>query len=897
MNILKLESLYIILFLLLGCLNVNGQDLDPNKYYIPEEYREEIFFDEFLTNKNNWILVINENSFRKLENGYLNCWSYFTNDPQYWKSAFSLKKINVDEDKDFEIETSIKCTQYGVSSIPLIWGRNSKNLHTFYFGFTDKNKFQIIEFNDGEFNIIKNSKSNYIKINDYNKLTIRKFGNELCFFINEQLVDKMPYIKMPGKEFGFQAPSNTIIYVDFFKMSYIGDINYEKLVKRLVQQKYNQWAIQGKFEKTIDYKNRVNQTTKSKTIATITQDIIDSIGNSQNKFELLRNDYDPDKETFTIFFKEHDPIEVAVPIKEAPSFDKNFFRLILTPRFTLKDNTFPLIYMRIENPENKQVYGYRNDIEPFDVKNIFPSIEEVDTVLIPKEVILKEVAKQESYFQKNLTDYTNQMIQAKTITDNVKTNVSAKVVETVDDAGVPELNYQVTYSYEVIKAKFESEEDDFPLGKYKVSSSNAAKITLNEMKESIENKLYKFLGQGTKVTIKITGSADATPIKNAIKYDGEYGVFNDESCMVNNKLASINLDPNSGITTNEQLAFLRTYSVRQFIETYIDALNVTQNKFQHYCVISDKEGGEYRRISIELTIHKAFNGKKANEIFAQTGIKAGTKTDVDAVKEPAQKSDVDISIPLTTIKNKNYFALIIGNETYDNEIKVPYAIHDASVFKQYCLRTFGIPETQVHYIENASFGQLKGEIKWLTDIIKAFNGEANILLYYAGHGMPDEQTGNAYLLPVDGNASIPETAIKIEDLYAKLQETKTKSVTVFLDACFSGASRDGGMLAEARGVRIAPKQNILSNNMVVFSATSNAETALPYKDKYHGMFTYFLLKKIQESNGYCSYADLFEYIKTNVTQQSILINQKQQTPLLNTSIDFIDNWKELQIKN
>ena len=83
------------------------------------------------------------------------------------------------------------------------------------------------------------------------------------------------------------------------------------------------------------------------------------------------------------------------------------------------------------------------------------------------------------------------------------------------------------------------------------------------------------------------------------------------------------------------------------------------------------------------------------------------------------------------------------------------------------------------------------------------------------------------MLPIDGNSILSHTAIKVEDIYNKLTEYETKSVTVFLDACFSGASRSG-ILAEGRGVRIAPRDEILKGNIVVFSAASKDETAFPW---------------------------------------------------------------------
>lgn len=858
-------------------------EIDPKKYLIPEEYKNDIFSDDFSTNKNNWTMVIDERSFRKIENGYLNYWSYFTNDPTFWRSAFCLKNIEIDETKNFELEISVKCTQYGVSIIPLIWGRNTENLNTLYFGFTSKGEFQVLKFENNAFsNLSKLIRSDAIIPSNYNLLTLRKFGSKLYFFINKELVFQMPSINLPGHEFGFQAPSNSNVFADFIRMTYIGDLSYEKKVKSIVVNKYEKWLVRGKFEKTVDYELRVNQSTKNKMIARLVQEVIDSIGNTKNKFELLRNEYNPDHEMFKVYLKANDPIALNVPIKEASSFDENFLKLILNPRFTIENNTFPLVYMDFTNPQNKLTYSFRNQKETFDVRKIFPNIGQIDTVIIPKEILIQEIAKQEVVFQKQLADFTTKMVESKDITDNVKTNVIASVVEEKDVVGKSELNYRVTYSYEVIKAIFEGQTDDFPLGKYKVSTSNAAKLTLEVLKETVEKKLYKFLDSGTKVTVKITGSTDATPVNSAIKYDGEYGIFSDADCFVNDHLSTVNLSQNSGITSNEQLAFLRTYSVRQFIETYIDALRGTQNIFQHYCVISKEKGSQYRRVAIELTIHKAFEGKKASELFPETEMKADPK------------SDVDINIPELNVKNDKCFALIIGNENYKNEIQVPFAIHDAIVFKEYCLKTFGIPDNQIHYIENATFGQLQGEIKWLSDIIKAFKGEAKILLYYAGHGMPDENKRSPYILPVDGSSSIPATALELNELYAKLQEFKTNSITVFLDACFSGTSREG-TLAAGRGVAIKPVENILRNNFIVFSATSNKETALPYKDKYHGMFTYFLLKKIKESKGDFNYNELFEFVKTNVNQQSILINQKTQMPSINISTDLQDSWKTLKI--
>jgi hypothetical protein len=102
------------------------------------------------------------------------------------------------------------------------------------------------------------------------------------------------------------------------------------------------------------------------------------------------------------------------------------------------------------------------------------------------------------------------------------------------------------------------------------------------------------------------------------------------------------------------------------------------------------------------------------------------------------------------------------------------------------------------------------------------------------------------------------------------------------------------MLAEARGVKVKPRAELLVGNSIVISAATGDETAYPYASKQHGLFTYFLLKKLQETNGNATYKDLFDYLKTNVGQQSVVVNQKLQTPQLQVS-SSLENWETMKL--
>ena len=128
-------------------------------------------------------------------------------------------------------------------------------------------------------------------------------------------------------------------------------------------------------------------------------------------------------------------------------------------------------------------------------------------------------------------------------------------------------------------------------------------------------------------------------------------------------------------------------------------------------------------------------------------------------------------------------------------------------------------------------------------------------------------------------------------MYSSLGTLPSESITVFLDACFSGANRSGETLVPSlRGVVIKANSSAPRGNVVVFSAAQGYETAAPYSDESHGMFTYYLLKKLQETAGDVTYQELSEYIHRNVRQQSSVMG-KTQTPTVIPSAIVGDNWK------
>lgn len=255
--------------------------------------------------------------------------------------------------------------------------------------------------------------------------------------------------------------------------------------------------------------------------------------------------------------------------------------------------------------------------------------------------------------------------------------------------------------------------------------------------------------------------------------------------------------------------------------------------------------------------------------------------------------------------NPYRFALIFGNEDYssfqaelNSESNVDFAVNDARSFKTVCETVLGIAPENIVYLENARYIEMRKALKKINGIIQVTNGKAEVFAFYAGHGFPDEKTKDPYLVPVDGSGNDLEfSAIKLTYFYDQLTEFQAERVTVFIDACFSGGARNQGLVA-ARGVKVVPKETsaAVKKNLVVFTASSGDQSSLPYKDYKHGMFTYFLINKLEESKGDITYGELSDYVSEQVGIKSFLINSKKQEPQTNVSPEIINSWKNWKFK-
>jgi len=248
----------------------------------------------------------------------------------------------------------------------------------------------------------------------------------------------------------------------------------------------------------------------------------------------------------------------------------------------------------------------------------------------------------------------------------------------------------------------------------------------------------------------------------------------------------------------------------------------------------------------------------------------------------APRSDVDKPGYKLSERERD-FALVIGVEKYAGLPDAQFAERDAETMRDHLL-ALGYPARNIVLLTGAratSGGMRKNLETWLPNNVRA---DSTVFFYYSGHGAPDPQSGQAYLVPADGDPQyLEDTAYPTKRLYAKLGALKARRVIVAMDACFSGA---GGRSVLAKGVRpLVGKVEMgesSSDKITAFSASGAEQISGTADDQGHGLFTYYFLKGLNERGGKASPAALHDYLRPKVEDRAKRDN-RDQTPQLTPS--------------
>jgi caspase domain-containing protein len=262
---------------------------------------------------------------------------------------------------------------------------------------------------------------------------------------------------------------------------------------------------------------------------------------------------------------------------------------------------------------------------------------------------------------------------------------------------------------------------------------------------------------------------------------------------------------------------------------------------------------------------------------------------------PLQPSDVDV-LPVTrTGTRKTAHAVVIGLERYRNELpQANHAERDARIVARYLSGSMGYEEGNVALLLNdrATKGDMEKYFEtWLPNRVE---NDDTVFVYFSGHGAPNAKTGEAYLVPYDGDpVFLNNTGYPLSRLYQSLADLPAKEVVVVLDSCFSGA---GGRSVIAKGIRpiiTEIKSPLLGKGKtIVLAASSGQQVSSTYEQKAHGLMTYFFLKGLQgdgdtNKDGKIDIAELFEYLRPQVERVARRDFNNEQTPMLLGDTDVL----------
>ncbi|MBQ0015672.1 MAG: caspase family protein [Bacteroidales bacterium] len=515
----------------------------------------------------------------------------------------------------------------------------------------------------------------------------------------------------------------------------------------------------------------------------------------------------------------------------------------------------------------------------------------------------QDLQKKEKQFSKQAERILVNLPNNQKLYDETFVKVKLDVDEGVKEDGTPEMNlvYSISYNCKHI----EGVTDDYPSGTYNWNQSNSCRAICMLTKNFVEGAGKEFFPSNSTLTLRIQSTTDKVEITH-IPYNGEYGDFRYCPVTFNGENVRISVDQANGINNNAQLAYIRTQSVKRYIEDNIPSIKRESNQYEFVTINHDLEGGQYRRSSIEIVVHGYFD-KKAKEM----------------IDKLTQDDYVDFNIPsVEPNSNFNTFALIIANEDYPSPLpSVPFATNDGNILYKYCLQTLGIPERHVKLIPNASKEQVRHDaIRWVKDVNTALNGQANIIVYYAGHGTTDADY-KPYLIPCDVNLekikslngkkgvvgtdpiqlSKSETknllsqCIAVDTLCGWFNKVATKSITFIFDASFNGTQRNGNPLFSNKISAKKIKPLRVRNDILIFSSSEYNKTSFAYDDQHHGFFTYFILKELKRTVGDISFKELFDNVTKMLSYESSLQGKLQQ-PTIVPGGKLKDTWEGQRLK-
>ena len=374
---------------------------------------------------------------------------------------------------------------------------------------------------------------------------------------------------------------------------------YGKLVSGEIDERMDEWMKQMDGESIEEYNKRVNDETRLKQMSFYEEEASTRMAENllENSTATLGG-YNMETSVLTIDFDSMPSVFLTIPENEVVDFYDIENLRFSNAKYTVTDeDTFELIYVEVYNKVNGKTFLFdnreRKTLDFLNLKEDFVPLELIQMTNMEEQKL--EAIKQE---------IVSTATETNTISNHTNISVLTHVDTDYDSEGNKILNYRVGVNYNV-DAAF-SEREDFGPGKYRPEESGAAKSMLDIICKAFAADFAQYIKDGKKVNIKITGTADNTPIVRPIRYDESFGRYVNQPIISNGSLSDVTITKDEGISTNKQLAFVRAVGLKKYIEDNINGLSRMKTDYNYVVEVSENKGAEYRRISVEFIFVDAF---------------------------------------------------------------------------------------------------------------------------------------------------------------------------------------------------------------------------------------------------------------------------------------------------
>lgn len=252
------------------------------------------------------------------------------------------------------------------------------------------------------------------------------------------------------------------------------------------------------------------------------------------------------------------------------------------------------------------------------------------------------------------------------------------------------------------------------------------------------------------------------------------------------------------------------------------------------------------------------------------------------------------------------WAVIIGVGGYESTAvpKLRYPVADADAVYQTLIASGGFKKENILLLTDKTERKpTLRNIKWALGTFLARSAHKNdlVVIYFAGHGASEvDQRGverdglSKYLVPVDADPDdLYSTALPMDEMQNVLARIEAERVTVFLDACYSGAA--GGRTFASTKTRTVNVDDIFlerltrSKGRAIVTASRPSELSVELPELGHGIFTYYLVRGLEgyadlNRDGIVSLQELYEYLTQEVSRKSRAVGGNQH-PMLKGELE------------